>query len=84
MIANRTIINGFVNNFMIANSDYKVEISLDNLSNINIPTTVYTNMIGILKQSSSSGWIQNGMIFEDTDGKLKYKNRSGVISILSN
>lgn len=84
MIANRTIINGFVNNFMIANNDYKVEVSLDNLANINIPTTVYTNMIGILKQSSSSGWIQNGMIFEDTDGKLKYKNRSGVISILSN
>jgi hypothetical protein len=30
-------------------------------------------------------WIPNGFIFEDaTDGKLKYKNLAGVISILSN
>ena len=85
MVENQTCIDGFKNKFSISNDTYSVELSLDNNANVVIPTTLYANMLGINEVTDdSTAWIQNGMMYEDTDGKLKYKNRSGIIHELTN
>ena len=85
MINSQSIVNGFKNTMKMVNDTYAIDISLDENANIVIPTSVYTNMIGIKKQTDdSTSWVQNGMIFEDVDGYLKYKNLSGTVQQISN
>lgn len=79
----RTAIDGFYYIMSFANGTYGFKASLDSNANFVIPTTIYANMLGIRQQSNGAGWIQNGMIFEDTDGKLKYKNTNGTIAALT-
>ena len=80
---NQTVIDGFYYIMSFANGTYGFKASVDSNGNFVIPTTIYANMVGINQQSPSTGWIQNGMIFEDTDGKLKYKNRGGTITAIT-
>ena len=79
LVKTKTVIDGFVGKMSVINDTYGLEISYDSNANLVIPTTVYTNMIGLLKQTASDSWVQNGMLFEDTDGTLKYKNTLGNI-----
>lgn len=83
-IAGKTIIDGFYGTMGFANDTYGFDATLDENANLKIPTTVYTNMVGFLRQIASTGWVQNGMIFEDTDGYLKYKNTTGSLKTLTN
>ena len=85
LVKSKTFIDAFKNSLNLANDTYSVEITLDENANLVIPTTMKADMLGVKKQTDvSTAWVQNGMIFEDTDGKLKYRNLSGTIQTLSN
>ena len=85
LVKTKTFIDSFKDKLSLINSTYSVDMTLDENANLVVPTTMKADMVGIRKQTDvSTSWVQNGMIFEDKDGKLKYRNLSGSIQTLSN